>query len=146
MSLAPSRRCESSTATGASLRQAIFRPSVDHDDRILGMTCAKHLEPGQFEHRLRGAPHGDLPRVSFTELAAHADQQKERKPAIGDERECVDAVADPAALDHQHRALAAEPGTTANADAFLLGGQHDSAILVAGVGALMKESSPASGR
>jgi hypothetical protein len=45
----------------------------------------------------------------------------------------VDAISDPAALDHQHRTLAAEPSAAADANAFLLRRQDHGALRIAGV-------------
>src|SRR4051794_20154370 len=48
------------------------------------------------QYGLRCLAHGKLPRVALAEVAAHAHQCQERKARALDEREHVDAVADPA--------------------------------------------------
>src|SRR6266851_2627247 len=70
-------------------------------------------------------PHRHLPRVELAPLPAHGDDREQRKAALRDQRQHVDAVADAAALHEEDAALPTEPGAGEERDAFLLGGEAD---------------------
>jgi hypothetical protein len=71
-----------------------------------------------------GAARPNLPRVELGQFAAHGHDGEERKAAIGEQTEHVDAVAHPARLHQQGRPVAAEPCPGHRRHAFFLGGQR----------------------
>jgi hypothetical protein len=79
------------------------------------------------QHRVGGLAHRHLPGIEFAVLAAHGDQDREREAALVHHAEGVDDVAHAARLHEEHAALAAQPRAGGQADAFLLGAQHDAA-------------------
>jgi hypothetical protein len=70
-----------------------------------------------------GAARPNLPRVELGQFAAHGHDGEERKAAIGEQTEHVDAIAHAARLHQQGRPVAAEPGPRHRRHAFFLGGQ-----------------------
>ena len=121
--LAPISFCVSSTATAWPLLNAMVSAALTRRDHVLRPLDAQADDAHGLEHRLRRLAHGKLPRISLAEIAAHAHQRQERKAAALDQRQHVDAIADPARLHQQHAARAAEIGAGDQRDAFLLGGR-----------------------
>jgi len=94
-------------------------------NHIRGMLDPHANHPHGREHRLGCLPHGELPRVSLAEIAAHADEREEGKARPFDQESMLDAVADATRLHQQHRARAAEIRAGDERNALLLRGQRN---------------------
>src|SRR3954468_1747436 len=95
-----------------------------------------HGDADRLEHARRALAHWHLPWVELTLLAAHGDDEEERKAAYLHHAEHVDQIADTARLHQQHRLLAAEPRARREADALLLGGERHRPYVAVGLAEL----------
>src|SRR5215470_4764813 len=65
---------------------------------LLRRVGAQAVYTNGLQHRRDRLSHGVLPWIALAEVAPHGDERQERKSSRVDERQHVDAVADPAAL------------------------------------------------
>ena len=82
-----------------------------------------HHDADVVEHTRRALAHRQLPRVEFAPFAAHRHQHQQRKAALTDGAQHVDAVAHAGGLHQQRAAIAAQPRAREHGHTFFLGGE-----------------------
>jgi len=99
------------------------RGGIDGCLHVLGLVDRVKQHPHRLEHLGRALSHGILPGIELAVVAPHRDERQEWKAQCLGQSHHVDGIANTRALHQQRGALATEPGTRGDRDAFLLGRQ-----------------------